>query len=75
MSRERVTPAWISWIAGVVLSSVTVGLVSMLFLFSHFETAANADKRETHIMDVQKTDRDRLIRIEDKLDRVIDALK
>lgn len=74
MARERVTPKWISWMAGVILSAVSAGAGVGVFVFQSFETQASADRREAHINEVQKTDRERLIRIEDKLDRVIEKL-
>ena len=59
----QVIPGWVSWIASAILTAMTVGIVGMSYLFTHFETTEAAAKSEQTIMQ-------RLDRIENKIDEI-----
>jgi hypothetical protein len=75
MAAGKRVPEWVKFMSGVIISSMTAGLTVMIFLYSVFETQASAEKREQHLNATQQTDRERLIRIEDKLDKIREELK
>jgi type II secretory pathway component PulJ len=65
MTSEQEVPVWIKLFSHIIISTVTIGLLSMIFFYREFETQARASGREYQL-------NQRLDRIENKLDRLIE---
>jgi hypothetical protein len=65
MRSEKLIPTWIKALSSLIITSITLGLLSMIFFYREFETQAAAISRENVMIQ-------RLDRIENKLDRLIE---
>lgn len=64
-------PAWLKWVAGLMLSTIGAGAGVAVFTFQTFETVSAAERREQYSEQRRQEDLRRLERIEEKLDLLL----